>query len=449
MIKFFIYALLFSLTLVSTSSGGANSSMIADYQESQDLMSAGEQEALFEVMEAMAGDVEWRVLHPHPCSEDFWPGIVCEPGEDGLVHVTRLDFGYKPNPACTTNASIPMAITKLSWLRSLFIFECFNTVNTTIPRFLVKLAPTLQKLSLRTNSALVGGIPIELANLSSLDLLSLSQNCLEGQIPPDLAKLKNLEHLDLSDNLLHGTLPSELGSLLNLVILDLSVNSLTGPIPAALGKLSQLQKMDVSFNSLEGPIPQELGNLRSLLFLAANDNFITGPYPPSLANWALLQYLILDNNPMNATLPGFIGAYTNLMALSLSNSGYYGLIPPSVGLLRNLTVLALDRNNLSGSIPMGLAQLPHIYQLNLSKNNLSGPIPFSPEFVRKLGRNLDLSDNSALCSHWSFNSTSFEGGQLGLCTNPEYSSFLSSSLRLNMISASSLCLLSMAIFSQF
>lgn len=414
----------------------------ADYQEEEVLtMSAIEQDALYAVMDAMAGGVDWRVLHPHPCSEDLWPGLVCEQGEDGFLHVTRLDFGYKPNPPCAPNASIPTTIAKLSRLRSLFIFECFSTVNTTIPTSLVKLAPSLQELSLRTNSALVGSIPIELSNLSSLELLSLSQNGLAGGIPAQLSKLTALQHLDLSDNLLSGELPKELGSLHNLVILDLSVNLLSGPVPSSLGNLKMLQKLDLSFNSLQDTLPRELGSLRRLQFLAMNNNLITGPYPEEMANIEGLQYLIMDNNPMNTTLPSFIGGYNSLMALSLSNSGYFGTIPSAYSELDNLTVMSLDRNNLSGSIPSGLGQLPHIYQLNLSLNNLSGAIPFTQEFVKKLGRNLDVSGNKGLCSHWALPQTmSKPGGGLGLCSDPNYSSFsssLASTRKMISLSASS------------
>ena len=138
---------------------------------------------------------------------------------------------------------------------------------------------------------------------------------------------------------------------------------------------------------------------------------------------------------MNSTLPSFIGAFKSLMALSLSNSGYSGDIPSSLSMLRNLTVLSLDRNNLSGEIPQGLGNLDNLYQLNLSKNSLSGPIPFSPQFVTKLGRNMDLRGNLGLCSHWSdpkisINTPGLQG--VGMCGDPKYSTLLSSSDSCNM-----------------
>ncbi|MCO5552756.1 hypothetical protein L7F22_006273 [Adiantum nelumboides] len=437
----------------------------ADYLQQPIAMSASEQDALYAVMDSMAGRIDWKTLHPHPCSEDVWPGLVCEQGTDGLFHVTRLDFGYRPNPPCIRNASIPPAIEKLTHLRSLFIFECFSTFNITIPISLVKLAPTLKELSLRTNSALVGNIPVELSNLSALQLLSLSQNGLSGHIPVQLAKLTALQHLDLSDNKLSGELPHELGSLHNLVILDLSVNLINGPIPSSLGNLATLQKLDLSFNSLHGMLPQKLGSLRRLQFLALNDNMITGPYPAELAKMVGLQYLILDNNPMKTTLPSFIGGYKSLMALSLSNSGYFGAIPDAFSDLNNLTVLSIERNFLTGIIPSGLGKLSHLYQLNLSLNNLSGAIPFTQEFVQKLGRNLDLSGNTGLCSNgamvpWVSKPT----GGLPLCSssssssssNPKISSLSKSfaapirrKMKIIGLSSSTICILFTVILLHF
>ncbi|KAI5066607.1 hypothetical protein GOP47_0019231 [Adiantum capillus-veneris] len=436
----------------------------ADYQEAI-TMSAIEQDALYTVMDSMAGGIDWKMLHPHPCSEDVWPGLVCEQGDDGLFHVTRLDFGYRPNPACMRNASVPAAIANLTHLRSLFIFECFSTFNTTIPISLVKLAPTLKELSLRTNSALVGTIPIELSNLSALQLLSLSQNGLSGRIPVQLSKLTALQHLDLSDNRLSGEVPHELGTLHNLIILDLSVNLINGPMPSSLGNLAMLQKLDLSFNSLRGTLPPKLGNLRRLQFLALNDNMLSGPYPAEMAGMVGLQYLILDNNPMRTTLPSFLNAYKGLMALSLSNSGYYGVIPDAYGELKNLTVLSLERNYLTGSIPSGLGKLFHIYQLNLSLNNLSGAIPFTQDFVQKLGRNLDLSGNTGLCSQWAMVQwVSKPTGGLPLCSsssssssssNPKISS-LSTSFAAPMIrgkiitfSSSTICIVFTVILLQY
>ena len=67
-------------------------------------------------------------------------------------------------------------------------------------------------------------------------------------------------HVYLAQNELNGELPVELGDLTNLQILYLSQNMLSGAIPAALGDLTSLQQLDISQNGLSGEIPAALGD---------------------------------------------------------------------------------------------------------------------------------------------------------------------------------------------
>ncbi|KAH7280943.1 hypothetical protein KP509_36G021700 [Ceratopteris richardii] len=449
----FLYLLLHLLRPHIWPTEAAPRSLIrSDYSEpmakpSVPVLSPTELQALYQVMGAIVGDAgSWRAHHPMaPCTQDSWPGVVCEEvknnnndsdmdddgyGDHGkghigdessirptIVHVTRLELGYKPNLTCAPNATLHPAIAKLAFLQSLFIFGCFTEGNASIPPVLGLLAGSLRELSLRSNPALVGSIPSELGELSSLQVLSLSQNSLYGEIPPSFGRLRNLQHLDLSYNMLSGAVPPELGAMESLVIMDLSMNALVGHIPPSLGRLTLVQKLDMSSNALEGKVPMELGNLNNLRFLSLSGNAITGPLPASMANFSeSLQYLLLDSNPIKGPIPGFLGQFSNILALSLSNCGYSGSIPQNFVFLTNLTVLSLDRNNLTGPIPSGFAELPHLYSLNLSQNRLSGPIPFTPTFVRRLGKNLDLQGNSELCARWALPQNKTTGEIMKLCS---------------------------------
>ncbi|XP_074282163.1 receptor-like protein EIX2 [Silene latifolia] len=87
---------------------------------------------------------------------------------------------------------------------------------------------------------LVGSIPKELTNISTLFGLNLSYNHLTGHIPENIGNLKTIESLDLSNNHLSGTIPRSLSSISWLGKLNLSNNNLHGQIPTG----SQLQTLD-------------------------------------------------------------------------------------------------------------------------------------------------------------------------------------------------------------
>ncbi|KAL7087115.1 hypothetical protein ACP275_13G046100 [Erythranthe tilingii] len=372
-----------------------------------------EQETLFKIMETLSSDQDWRSSYPNPCrpGASSWPGIVCKFTANDIrySHVTRLDFGTPPNPSCKNSATFPPEIFELPHLESIFIFQCFTRTPTRITfppqnRALPTPSP-LQQLSLRSNSALIGTIPPQLlSSLTSLQILTLSQNRLSGKIPTaTIPAGSSLVHLDLSYNVLTGPIPSEIGSLRKLVGLDLSYNRLTGKIPSSIGELAVLQKLDLSSNSLAGAIPDAVFNrLESLVFLALSNNrlningagFGGRKKKIGLRN---LQYFLMDGNLMFAPLPVEFGQLKKLQELRLSNSGYWGKIPPEYSQLVNLSSLSLQNNRLSGEIPAGFAGLSRIYHMNLSRNLLDGVVPFNSSFLRRLGRNLDLSGNAGLC----------------------------------------------------
>ncbi|XP_074282167.1 uncharacterized protein LOC141606773 isoform X2 [Silene latifolia] len=91
-----------------------------------------------------------------------------------------------------------------------------------------------------SSNLLVGTIPEELANISTLFALNLSYNHLTGRIPEKIGNLKALESLDLSNNHLSGTIPQSLSSITWLGKLNLSNNNLHGTIPTG----RQLQTLD-------------------------------------------------------------------------------------------------------------------------------------------------------------------------------------------------------------
>ncbi|KAJ8556119.1 hypothetical protein K7X08_022877 [Anisodus acutangulus] len=369
-------------------------------------MNPHELETLFKIMESMSNDQNWRTTHQNPCQQgSSWLGIECKKSNlnNNMYHVTRLDFGTHPNPTCKKTATFPSLIFQLPNLESVFFIQCFAQTKTKIyvqeNRVLSSgsSSSVLQQLSLKSNPALIGIIPPQISSLKSLQILTLSQNSLLGQIPVELFSLSSLVHLDLSYNKLTGKIPDQIGNLKNLVDLDLSYNSFTGPIPNTIGQLGTLQKFDLSSNSFTGKIPETIETLHSLNFLALSNNKLSGNFPKGLNKLQGLQYFLMDDNPMFVTLPKEFSQLQKLQELRLAGSGYSGKIPPSYSRLTNLTTLSLQNNRLTGEIPVEFSGFLHMYHLNLSRNFLAGVVPFNSSFLKRLGRNLDLSGNPGLC----------------------------------------------------
>ena len=282
---------------------------------------------------------------------------------------------------------------------------------------------------------LAGPIPPELASLSSLRRLDLSDNHLTGPIPPELASLSSLERLDLGHNHLTGPIPPELGILTSLSLLNLHNNHLSGPIPPEIGNLSSLQHLFLGSNALSGPIPPELGNLAELSSLALFSNDLSGPIPPELGGLSSLSWLNLRDNRFTGPIPHSFLQLRRLRDLSVLNTDlclpgsslfvawlqgisrydagpeglcnaadvtvltslyeatngggwsesagwlsddavgeWYGISTDSLG---RVTGLDLTRNGLAGRLPATLGGLDRMTTLRIGGNALTGRLPLS------------------------------------------------------------------------
>nr|POF16071.1 receptor-like protein 2 [Quercus suber] len=82
--------------------------------------------------------------------------------------------------------------------------------------------------------------------------------------------------LDMSFNQLIGGISLELGQLSSIHSLNLSHNQLTGPIPKTFSNLTQLESLDLSYNNLSGEIPSTLIALNFLEFFNGTHNNLSG-----------------------------------------------------------------------------------------------------------------------------------------------------------------------------
>lgn len=376
---------------------------------------------LFEVMGALLDDPGWAQAHPQPCTQTPWPGLECEISSEDppIFHVTKIHIGPDIiSPPCKSSAYLSQSLLKLRYLRTLSIFSCFVDSQITLPTTIFHSSSSLEHLALQSNPSLSGELPSSLGEVSTLRVLSLSQNSLQGNIPSQIGGLRCLEQLDLSYNNFSGQIPKGIGGLKSLGILDLSWNGIEGYLPHSLGQLQLLNKMDLGSNRLTGKVPPSLGKLNRLVLLDLSQNSISGPIPETLSGLELLEYLLIDSNPIKAGLPLFIGNLKKLKSISISGCGLIGPIPNSLFSLKNLTALSLDNNSLIGPVPPNLGSLPNLDQLNLSHNNLSGVLQLSDDFLGRLGTRLDVRGNSGLCASYRPNKMNlFSHLEIPACLN--------------------------------
>jgi len=122
-------------------------------------------------------------------------------------------------------------------------------------------------------------VPIILANITSLKVVSLEYCKLNGEFPSDIFLLPHLEWLSLISNEdIVGSLPEfEDNSPLN--ALGLVFTSFHGKLPSSIGKLAKLEQLLLSGSGFSGPIPSSLGNLTKLTGLDLSGNSLSGDLP--------------------------------------------------------------------------------------------------------------------------------------------------------------------------
>lgn len=258
-----------------------------------------------------------------------------------------------PCPPCRSSNSLSGVIPD-DWQSSgLVSLDLSSNLLSLAANGSLPLPPTLASLHLE-NNLLYGPFPSNLANLTSLRLLSMPRCGLSGSLPATpLPPL--LDTLWLDQNSLTGTIPWDAWHLPDsLTWLSVFHNRLSGPLPNALP--TSLTHFDVSYNALDGSLPAELlAQLPPALELFyANDNRLTGTLPQA------------------QLLP--IGSASGQLSVDWSNNSLSGPVPTAWSLRPGeapAIQVWLGGNQLNGTLPADTSLLA-LDVVDLSFNRLTG-----------------------------------------------------------------------------
>ena len=245
---------------------------------------------------------------------------------------------------------------------------------------------------------LIGYIPAELGNLTSIESISLGWNNLSDTIPSSIGNLTTLRNLYINFCSIRGALPISIGNLDQLEQLDLQGNSLRDTIPASIGQMSRLQWLNLDENSIGGRIPNSIGNLVQLRDFKAFANNLTGPIPASIGNLVNLRNWETELNQLSGVLPESLERI-NPRVFNAGGNEIEGSIPAGLGNWTNATGIILYGNNLTGCFPPELLNLCSVNSVDFEDNpGLPGGGDFDAFCETGAGNCLD----DGLIAHWPF-----------------------------------------------
>ncbi|XP_022982835.1 receptor-like kinase TMK3 [Cucurbita maxima] len=256
---------------------------------------------------------------------------------------------------------------------------------------------------------LVGPLPDFLGSMSSLSVLSLSDNRLTGGIPASfkgmiltrlwlnnqvgggmtgsidvVTTMTSLNSLWLHGNQFSGTIPDNIGDLSLLQDLNLNGNEFVGLIPKSLGDMS-LSHLDLNNNKFMGPIPKFKASkvsYSSNLFCQTQAGVACAPQVMALIEFlGAMGYPLrlvsawTGNDPCQGPWLGLNCRSGDVSVINLPKFSLNGTLSPSLANLISLSEIRLQNNNLSGSIPSNWTGLKSLTLLDFSGNNISPPVP--------------------------------------------------------------------------
>ncbi|KAM5554649.1 receptor-like protein 6 [Rosa sericea] len=292
------------------------------------------------------------------------------------------------------SSTIPDSMANLSFLSSLRLRDC--GLFGKFPVGILKLQ-NLETLDLRSNQYLTGYLP-EFHPSSPLMSLKLGGTSFSGNLS-SIEKLHSLKELDFQSCNFSGPIV-QLANLTQLTYLALSNNNFTGGSLSWIGKQTKLTYLDLGNINLSGPIPSWIGNLSRLEYLDLSSytinylqvsyNQLTGPIPSWIGNLSRLQYLDLSSNKLHGSIPDSIFNLVDLHTLFLHKNSLYGTV--DILKLQSVTHLQLSDNKFNVAVSrITNATFPNFFILGLRSCNIK-EFPYFLRYQQNLFW-LDLSGN--------------------------------------------------------
>ncbi|CAJ2669203.1 unnamed protein product [Trifolium pratense] len=283
-----------------------------------------------------------------------------------------------------------------------------NILKGTIPDYFGNKMHSFVSLFLSSNR-LDGEIPKSIGNICTMQIFCAYDNNLSGDISSFThmnhskcnGNVSSLQELVLEENCISGTL-RDIATLSSLRMLWLSDNKLFGEIPSSIVSLTKLEMLRLGVNSFEGVVSEShFTNLSELDTLHLFDNRLTLNFSNDWVPPFQLIGLGLSSCNLNSRFPNWIQTQNYLLFLGLSNVSNLSPLPTWFWRkFQTLAMVDISNSNLTGKIPNLRPNLINFPTIDLSSNQLEGSIP---SFLLQAGA-LRLSNNkfsdiaSFLCS---------------------------------------------------
>ncbi|KAL5716587.1 hypothetical protein ACHQM5_018255 [Ranunculus cassubicifolius] len=223
---------------------------------------------------------------------------------------------------------------------------------------------------------LSGVLPPELVKLPFLQQIDLTRNYLNGSIPKVWGSMK-LVNISLDGNRLSGGLPIELANISTLANLTLDFNYFSGVLPSELGNMASIEKWSMNSNNFTGPLPETFAKLTTLTDFQINDNHFTGKIPEFIQNWTNLTRISIQASGLEGPIPSGISRLTKMSDMRISDLTGRDFAFPLLNNMTSLITLVLRSCNIIGGMPSFLGSLTQLKIIDLSFNKLTGQLPGS------------------------------------------------------------------------